>query len=59
MKLNHADLQVSSVSQARDFFEKFFDLRCLYQRGEEMAILTDDAGFILGVSNLFDSPPPK
>lgn len=59
MKLNHADLQVSNVSEAREFFETYFDLHCPYQRGEEMAMLTDDAGFSLGVSNLFDSPPPK
>lgn len=58
MKLNHVDLQVSDVSQAREFFETYFGLRCAYQRREEIALLEDEAGFSLGVSNLFHSPPP-
>jgi len=28
MKLNHIDLQVSDVEVAREFFERFFGLRC-------------------------------
>jgi len=28
MKLNHIDLQVSDVDVAREFFERFFGLRC-------------------------------
>jgi catechol 2,3-dioxygenase-like lactoylglutathione lyase family enzyme len=59
MKLNHIDLQVSDVARAREFFEKFFDFRCTYQREGEIAILKDEAGLSLGVSNLFDSPPPS
>ena len=58
MKLNHVDLQVSDVARAREFFETFFDFRCVYQRKGEIAILEDEAGFSLGVSNLFNSPPP-
>jgi catechol 2,3-dioxygenase-like lactoylglutathione lyase family enzyme len=58
MKLNHIDLQVSNVSAARVFFETHFGLRCVFQRREELAMLEDDAGLSLGVSNLFDSPPP-
>ncbi|MFL5462601.1 MAG: VOC family protein [Gemmatimonadaceae bacterium] len=58
MKINHIDLQVSDVSKARNFFETHFGLRCTYQRREQLATLEDDAGLVLGVSNLFNSPPP-
>lgn len=59
MKLNHIDLHVSDVDAARQFFEKHFGLRCTYQRAEQIALLEDDAGLELGVSNLRGSPPPK
>jgi hypothetical protein len=52
------DLQVSDVDGAREFFETLFDFRCTFQRRKELAILEDEAGFSLGVSNLFDSPAP-
>lgn len=53
MKLNHLDLQVSDIHAARAFFETHFGLRCSYTRRDEIALLEDDAGFSLGVSNLF------
>jgi lactoylglutathione lyase len=58
MKLNHVDLHVSDVDAARQFFERFFGLRCTYQRRGEIAMLEDDAGFQLGVSNLRGLRPP-
>jgi catechol 2,3-dioxygenase-like lactoylglutathione lyase family enzyme len=58
MKLNHVDLQVSDVSAARRFFETHFGLRCVYERAGQLALLHDDAGLELGVSNLRSSPPP-
>src|SRR5579872_6482526 len=58
MIINHIDLQVSDVSAARAFFETFFNLRCVYQRKEQIALLEDDGGFSFGVSNLRNSPPP-
>lgn len=58
MKLNHLDLQVSDVNAARTFFETHFGLRCSYSRRDEIAFLEDDAGFSLGVSNLFKNPAP-
>jgi catechol 2,3-dioxygenase-like lactoylglutathione lyase family enzyme len=58
MRLNHLDLQVSDVDRARDFFETHFDFRCVFQRRNELAALEDEAGFALGVSNLFGSPAP-
>jgi catechol 2,3-dioxygenase-like lactoylglutathione lyase family enzyme len=59
MKLNHIDLQVSDVDVAREFFERFFDLRCRYQRQKQIAIFDNGDGFEFAVSNLFDSPPPS
>ncbi len=58
MRLNHVDLQVSDVDRAREFFETHFGFRCVFQRRAELAMLEDEAGFSLGVSNLFGSPPP-
>lgn len=58
MKLNHIDLQVSDVDAAREFFERFFGLRCRYQRHKQIAIFESDSGFEFAVSNLFNSPPP-
>ena len=58
MRINHVDLHVSDVESAREFFERFFGLRYAYQRQGQIAILEDEAGFQLGVSNLRGSPPP-
>ena len=57
MKLNHVDLHVSNVDAAREFFERVFALRCTDQRRGEIAILEDESGFQLGVSNLRGSAP--
>ena len=51
MKLNHVDLQVTDLSRARDFFETFFGLHCVYAR-TELALLKDEADFELALSNL-------
>jgi catechol 2,3-dioxygenase-like lactoylglutathione lyase family enzyme len=59
MRLNHIDLQVSDVDAAREFFERFFGLRCRYQRQKQIAIFDSDTGFEFAVSNLFNSPPPS
>lgn len=58
MRLNHIDLQVSDVDAAREFFERFFGLRCRYQRQKQIAIFESDTGFEFAISNLFSSPPP-
>lgn len=58
MKLNHLDLHVSEVARAREFFEKHFGLRCTHQREGQIALLEDEAGFSLGLSNLRGLPPP-
>ena len=58
MNLNHLDLQVSDVAAARDFFVRHFDLQLAFEREGEIALMRDEAGFSLAVSNLFGSPPP-
>lgn len=57
MNLNHLNLHVSDVAEARSFFVSHFDFRCVSEREGQIAIMEDDAGFSLAVSNLFDSPP--
>ncbi len=52
MKFNHLDLQVSDIHAARAFFEMHFGLRCPYARRDEIALLEDEIGFSLGLSNL-------
>jgi len=58
MRPRHIGLQVSDVDAAREFFEKFFGLRCTYQREKQIAFFTDEMGFEFALSNLFNSPPP-
>ena len=58
MNLNHLDLQVTDVERARRFFEDHFGLRLVHQRKDQLAILEDQAGFSLGVSNLYGSASP-
>jgi catechol 2,3-dioxygenase-like lactoylglutathione lyase family enzyme len=58
MLLNHINLQVSDVDAAREFFERFFGLRCRYQRQTQIAIFESETGFEFAISNLFNSPPP-
>jgi len=58
MKLNHLDLQVSDVHAARAFFETHFGLRCAYSRRDEMALMDDEIGFSLALSNLGQNAAP-
>ena len=52
MRLNHLNLSVPDVSRARTFYETYFGLRCIFQRGQDtLAVLTDESGFILTLSN--------
>lgn len=44
-RLNHIDLVVPHVKEDRAFFEKYFGLRCLVDRGDKMAVMTDGHGF--------------
>jgi len=55
MKLNHVNLAVPNVSETAAFFEKFFQMRCLETKGDNvLTVLTDEAGLALTLSN-FDA----
>jgi catechol 2,3-dioxygenase-like lactoylglutathione lyase family enzyme len=52
MSLNHLNLTVPDVPQTRAFFEKYFGFRCLVERERNsLAVLADDSGFVLALSN--------
>lgn len=52
MTLNHLNLAVPNVAETTAFFEAHFGFRCLNARENgTLAILEDDKGFILAISN--------
>jgi catechol 2,3-dioxygenase-like lactoylglutathione lyase family enzyme len=52
MRLNHVNLTVPDVSRSREFFETYFGLHCVVQRGRDaLAVLVDESGFILTLNN--------
>ena len=50
MRLNHAQLAVPDVKASREFFEKYFGLRCVSERGDLLAVMADE-GSSLALSN--------
>jgi len=50
-RLNHIDLVVPKVAEDRAFFEKYFGLRRIVDRGDKLVVLTDGAGFALTLSS--------
>ena len=52
MNLNHLNLAVPDVAASRDFFVRFFGMRCTETKGDNvLSVLVDDSGFILIFSN--------
>jgi lactoylglutathione lyase len=51
MPLNHLNLAVPDVPKTREFFEKYFGFRSVVDRGQTLAVMIDDTGFVLAVSN--------
>lgn len=51
MRLNHLNLCVDDLSEARHFFETFFDFRFLEQKGKALVVMSDENGFILVLSD--------
>jgi lactoylglutathione lyase len=47
MKLNHVNLTVTDVNAAREFLEKYFDLKTKNTRADSFALLLDDEGLVL------------
>jgi catechol 2,3-dioxygenase-like lactoylglutathione lyase family enzyme len=51
MQLNHLNLCVDDLTEARTFFQNCFDFQFLEQKGEAVAVMTDGYGFTLVLSN--------
>lgn len=52
MRLNHINLVVSDLDEARVFFETCFEMRLVTQKAEAVAVLSDEGGFVLVLSSL-------
>jgi catechol 2,3-dioxygenase-like lactoylglutathione lyase family enzyme len=61
MRLNHLNLCVDDLSEARDFFQEFFDFQLLDQKGDAIVVMSDGDGFTLVLSNsrAFGSESPR
>ncbi|MDT3499082.1 VOC family protein, partial [Bacillus toyonensis] len=51
MRLNHLNLCVDDLLEARHFFETFFDFQFLEQKGKALVVMSDESGFILVLSD--------
>lgn len=52
MRLNHINLTVPDVARTRAFFETYFGLRCVAERGRNaLVVLVDESGFVLTLNN--------
>ena len=52
LQLNHLNLAVPNIAEARHFFETFFGFQCVDTKGDALAVLEGQGGFTLVVSNL-------
>jgi lactoylglutathione lyase len=56
MRVNHLNLTVPDVGQTREFFETFFGLKCVAERGRNtLAVMIDETGFVFTLSNFENS----
>lgn len=46
MRMNHIQLAVSDVEANRAFFETYFGLRCVADRGKTLAVMEDDGAVV-------------
>lgn len=51
MQLNHLNLCVDDLAEARTFFQHCFGFQCLQQRKDAVAVMSDGHGFTLVLSN--------
>ncbi|WP_257352056.1 VOC family protein [Pseudalkalibacillus decolorationis] len=49
MKLNHINLTVTDVNAAREFLEKYFNLKTKSTHGDSFAVLLDNDGLLLAL----------
>lgn len=47
MKINHINLVVTNVSKAVNLFESFFGFKCIGNRKDAVAVLTNEDNFVL------------
>ena len=52
VKLNHIDLPVTDTASVRVFFERHFDMRCIFSRDDGLTVLLDEDGAALTLSPL-------
>jgi catechol 2,3-dioxygenase-like lactoylglutathione lyase family enzyme len=52
VKLNHIDLPVTDTASVRVFFERHFDMRCIFSREDGLTVLLDEDGAALTLSPL-------
>ena len=58
MKLNHLNLVVTNDAAARQFFEKYFDFKCVETKGNDaIAVLKGSDDFTLVMMNPKDNGP--
>ena len=51
MQLNHLNLCVTDLTEARSFFQNCFDFQFLEQKGKALLVMTDGYGFTLVLMN--------
>ncbi|NRD77048.1 VOC family protein [Bacillus sp. BRMEA1] len=59
MKLNHLNLTVTDVHAAREFLERYFDLKTKHTRGDSFALLLDADGLMLSLMKSREVNYPK
>ena len=60
MRINHLNLPAANPSEAARFFEEFFGLRCVEEKGRDaLIVMFDDAGVSFLLSNFDPSAAPK
>jgi len=57
MRLNHLNLCVDNLADARELFERLFDFQFVEQKGDALAVMTDEQGFTLVLSRLANATP--
>jgi|SRR5690349_22905106 len=51
MRLNHLNLPVDDLAEARSFFERAFGFRCIRQAADVVSVMSDEHGFTLTLAN--------
>ncbi len=51
MQLNHLNLPVGDLNEARDFFQRCFAFQLVEQRGDAIAVMAGEGDFTLVLSN--------